>query len=141
MEITFLPNWVLGRLSSDPRKRVLLNFALSATLLLIFFAILNAERALAAIPHVCLMQWLLSVPCPGCGIVTSLAALAHLHFREAYRANPAGPVLAFHLLLQMASGTVGAMSSDRQKAMLSVVRASSYAALTGLLLVWVIRTL
>jgi hypothetical protein len=141
VELTFLPHWVLVRLSNDPRRRVLLNLALTATLLLIFFAVLNAERALPVIPHVCLMQWLLSVPCPGCGIVTSLAALVHLHFREAYRANPAGPVLALHLLLQMAFGTVGAMSSDRQKAMLLVVRSSSYAALTVLLLVWVFRTL
>lgn len=42
----------------------------------------------------CLLQGLTGVPCPGCGITTSLLALARGDVAGAWAANPAGLVVA-----------------------------------------------
>lgn len=95
MEIAFLPHRLLDCLAIEPRTQLALNYAMSAMLLLVLFAVSASERGLSLIPHVCLMQWLLSKPCPGCGITTSLFALSHHHFDLAWQANPAGRYLPY----------------------------------------------
>ena len=52
------------------------------------------------IPHLCLMRTLLHLPCPGCGVTSSLRALLHLRPLAAWQANPAGIMLGLFLLLQ-----------------------------------------
>jgi hypothetical protein len=47
------------------------------------------------------------IPCPFCGMTTSVEATAHLRFRDALAANPAGLVLvaaALWLLLRRPAG-------------------------------------
>ena len=141
MEIAFLPQSFLIRLSDDARTRLMLNYAMSGTLIILVCAMFGNAPVFGEIPHVCLMQWLLSVPCPGCGITTSLLAVAHQHVGVAWRANPAGPVLSLHLVLQAILGTVGTFSSRRQQAALVMLRTSSRVALAIVLFVWVFRIL
>ena len=49
----------------------------------------------------CPLRTLTGVPCPICGMTTSVEAVAHAHPLAAFQANPAGPlaVLAAFLLL------------------------------------------
>ena len=49
----------------------------------------------------CLFQSLLGLPCPGCGITTSLLALARGEWQLAMNANPAGPAIVALLIAQM----------------------------------------
>jgi hypothetical protein len=48
----------------------------------------------------CLMRAWLGWPCPGCGITTSLRALASGHFGASLEANPAGVAVAAVLVAQ-----------------------------------------
>jgi hypothetical protein len=48
----------------------------------------------------CLVRGLTGLPCPGCGITTSLLALAHGDIAGAWAANPAGLVVAALLVGQ-----------------------------------------
>ena len=41
----------------------------------------------------CLFRWLTGIPCPLCGMTTSVFATVQLHFGEAFAANPWGPIL------------------------------------------------
>ena len=36
----------------------------------------------------CPIQWLTSIPCPGCGMTRAYTALLHLDFSEAFRMHP-----------------------------------------------------
>ena len=58
-------------------------------------AMLGAAAVLPLLPGapglVCPLRALTGVPCPLCGMTTSVEATAHGHLLEALRANPAGP--------------------------------------------------
>jgi len=45
------------------------------------------------LPPLCLFQRFLGIPCPGCGICSSVRALLHGHWLKALTLNPAGPVV------------------------------------------------
>lgn len=51
----------------------------------------------------CAFQAVTHVPCPGCGLTTSFANMAHLHVIDAFRAHLMGPLL-FLLTLAVALG-------------------------------------
>ncbi len=94
MEICVCPKSVLNRIPLDADRLVHLNFLVSAA------AVLALAPLLGSLPHVCLAQWLLRIPCPGCGITHSLCAMGHLDFRNAWHWNPAAIPLAVFLVLQ-----------------------------------------
>ena len=58
---------------------------------------LGAALVLPALPGhpglLCPLRTITGVPCPFCGMTTSVEATAHLRFRDAFAANPAGLVL------------------------------------------------
>jgi hypothetical protein len=60
-------------------------------------AMLAAALALPALPgrpHLfCPLRTLTGVPCPLCGMTTSVEATMHLHLGHALAANPAGPLV------------------------------------------------
>ena len=100
MEILLCPKWFLNRLPLDRQSQVHLNFLLSVLMICLMAPLVSK------IPHVCLAQWLLNLPCPGCGITHSLMAMGRLQLREAWRWNPAGIVLAIYLTLQICARAV-----------------------------------
>jgi uncharacterized protein DUF2752 len=95
MEIAFIPRWVLVRLYMDDGRRFHLNCALSAVV------VLAALPFLSWVPHFCLAQEFLHIPCPGCGITRSIIDLARFEFRKAWDANPAGFLLLFLFSFQL----------------------------------------
>lgn len=64
-------------------------------------AMLAAPAALLLFHHqlqgrttgVCVVQTLMSVDCPACGMTRSIMALFQGHLREALRIHPAGPII------------------------------------------------
>ena len=47
------------------------------------------------------MQRWFGIPCPGCGLTRSFISLAHGHWSEAWRYNPAGPVWFLLVAMQL----------------------------------------
>ncbi len=135
MEIDLLPRWLLARLGVAPRQQRHVALLLSSVLLL------AAGPLLAHLPHVCLAQTLLRLPCPGCGVLHALAALRRFDLAGAWQANPAGILLAALLGFQIVARTL-ALTWTRSAALVSALsRSFSGAVLAGLLLVWVVRLL
>jgi hypothetical protein len=84
----------------------------------------------------CAFKTLLGIPCPGCGITTSIAALIRGNWGEALNANAAGPVVLLFAILQLLLTAAAAshLLSDTDIARHS--RVNDRALLAFLLLPW-----
>lgn len=105
-------------------------------------ALLLIAPFLMRIPHVCLMRYLLHLPCPGCGITTGLLFILKGDFRSALHANPAALGIATFLLFQTLGRPLSLISNPRGVNLLGLAgRAVEKATLFSLLFVWVFRLL
>jgi hypothetical protein len=133
MEIAFFPRWVFRGMEDGPRRH--LNYCLSAVTLAV------AIPFLRRIPHVCLFQWLLGIPCPGCGVTTALAAVCRLDLRSAAKANLAALPIALLLCFQILIRPLALLSSSLRPGAL-IDRSSrfiSHCASISLLAVWIAK--
>jgi hypothetical protein len=133
MEITFIPQWFLARLCADEERRVHLNCVLSA------IAVLAALPFLSYLPHICLAQTLLHIPCPGCGITRSLLNLSRLDIQLSWRANPAGVVLALLFGFQIIARPIAFFVPTTSRRIGGTARWLSTATVIALLAVWIER--
>jgi hypothetical protein len=103
------PALIPARLTADPSRRHLaarLGFSVTA------LAVLAGAPAIA--PWLaawtgagCLARAVLGLPCPGCGVTTSLIALCAGDLGGAIRSNPAGLAIAAALAAQAAIAVIG----------------------------------
>ncbi len=135
MRIHVIPDWMLQYLGVPQKWRRHADAFLSAGLAL-FLA-----PALIHIPHVCLFQWLLHIPCPGCGVLHSIQSCLGFHFAAAWRWNPAGIFVAGAFVLEM---LLRPLAIARPSAGCFVEKALDYGAsgtIAALLCVWLVRVM
>lgn len=123
---------------ADPRRRPWLNFAASSALIILFF-VFCPPAMLARLPHVCVVQTLFGIPCPGCGITTSLFALAQLKISASILANPAGVFVGMTLLVQAATGWLALVYEGSRPICGRLIRYSGTLTLVVLGIVWALR--
>ncbi len=111
MAPALFPPWLTRRLPVSFAISRNINILASCSLLTLLL-ISGLGRRLAAIPHFCLLQRLLGIPCPGCGITRGLLAAAHFHFSAAWNFNPAGIVLWFFFLFEIGARTLIVCKDD-----------------------------
>lgn len=133
MEINFCPRWLLLKAGAPPELHAHLGLFLSALLMA------AASPLLVRVPHICLMQVILGVPCPGCGILHGMAALARMDVAGAWSANPATFFVAALLALQLLVRPVALCCARTRPVIARISSGVSMAALTALLLVWIDR--
>jgi hypothetical protein len=135
MEIDICPRWILTKLRIPEQSQDHVALLVSAwlTLALLPLAI--------HIPHFCLMQKVLGIPCPGCGVCRSILAILRLKPGMAWQANPAGVGVASELCFQLVARPIVIMAPQTSDLVSQASRHLSNAALGGLLLVWIIRVL
>jgi hypothetical protein len=104
MQIALLPEWLFRWTTISRERARSLNLLCSSVLIILSTAF--ALGRIEGLPHFCLFQKLLGIPCPGCGILHSLNASFRGDFHAAWRANPAGLVLAVALLFQACSSVL-----------------------------------
>jgi hypothetical protein len=85
--------------TSDARGAALAMLAAAATLPLL--------PGHAGLP--CPLRTLIGVPCPLCGMTTSVEATVHGHLLDALRANPAGPLAVLAALVLLVRRPAGAL--------------------------------
>jgi hypothetical protein len=135
MEIDICPRWLFTKLrvplEAQPHLGVLLS-----TLLALFIS-----PVLIRLPHFCLMQTFLHIPCPGCGVLHSLNSVLHLEFRRAWYFNPGGVVFAISLVMQMFGRAMQLASEQHSEKLHAIYTVSSSTTLAILLAVWLERTI
>jgi hypothetical protein len=140
MIIAFVPRFLLHRLVNDPAAAWHTNVVVSHTALLL--AIPLSPLLLDMIgnwPHTCLSRQLFGVPCPGCGITTSVGYLSQSKLAESFAANPAGIVLVMCLLLQLLLHTFALQRCKHRRLCNLLSRRISVCGLSALLIVWLCR--
>lgn len=79
------------------------------SLVIVMFSRALSSVDLRSLPVVCPMRILFGIPCPTCGMTTSFAHLGGLRIREAFFANPAGPLVLVALVVAGAAGLAAAI--------------------------------
>lgn len=105
----------------------------------IVFAIAQLSDRIGVPVAFCLFKKLLAIPCPGCGITTSVAALIHGHWREALAANAAGPLVVLFAAVQLLLSGAAAAHFLSVAKIVRLSRMNDQVLLTFLLLAWLTR--
>ena len=135
MEINYFPRWILTKLHVPERSQHHFAVLISTLLILLFVPIIPH------VPHFCLMQKFLGIPCPGCGISHSLMAAFRIDLTEACAANPAGIAIALLFCYQMVARPVAIALPRSAELVSSISRYGSNFSVIVLFLVWIYRVL
>lgn len=139
MEFAFVPQSVLALFNKDKSTQSHLNVLFSSAIVILALLVWRWLPTSRFVPHVCLAQYMLHVPCPGCGITSSLVAFSRLDLRAAWRANPIGPFLGIFLSLQVPARTVAIALKNSERAVNWLSSVASRMLVAGLILVWISR--
>jgi hypothetical protein len=135
MEIDVCPRWLLTKLGVPLEAQPHLGVLLSTLLAIVI------SPVLIRLPHFCLMQKLLHIPCPGCGVLHSLNSVLHLDFLGAWRFNPGGAVLAASMVIQILGRTLQLAFDKYSETLREIYAVCSRTTLVMLLVVWIERTI
>jgi len=137
MQIAFFPEWLFARVPVSREQAKWLNMLCSGVFVIVIAAL--ALDRVESLPHFCLLQRALGIPCPGCGILHSLNASFHGDFHRAWIANPAGLVLAIALLFQVGGSALllAGLSAQRRVERFDGYLLKVFACVT--LAVWIYR--
>ena len=133
MEINICPRWVLAKSGLPVEAHHHLGMFLSSLFVLLL------PPFLIAVPHVCLFQLLIGIPCPGCGVLHGMAALLKLDFASAYHSNPAALVLAALLVFQIAARPLAIKMASVRLPVAMISQRLSVVVYGSLLAVWICR--
>jgi hypothetical protein len=138
MEPALLPIWLTKRWQVPFAISRNINILASCSLIILILMSGLGSR-FAAIPHFCLLQRVLGIPCPGCGITRSLLATAHLHFSAAWNFNPAGIAIWLFLLFEIAARTLIACRRELAAGFQTMFTGWENLLIVSLWLVWFCR--
>ena len=141
MVVSFLPPMLLARMGLREATGWHANVVLSHLIAFAGLCLTPLADWIDAIPHGCLSQSTLGLPCPGCGITRSATALKAGEFGRAFAANPAGPCLAAGFAVQFGLHSF-ALARGRSDSRATANRVSRYvgrSVVACLLLVWFFR--
>ena len=133
MEIDICPRWMLNKLG------VPCDLHSHAGLLFSSMIVLLSPLLLIHIPHFCLLQRYLHIPCPGCGVTHSMLAMLRLNVLQAWHFNPAGVLFIGMLCFQFVARPLALVSERTRPAINQLSRRGSFAILACLITVWILR--
>ncbi len=133
MEINIFPELLLAKLGVPSQARV------HVALLLSSLAALAAAPLLIHLPHFCLMETVLELPCPGCGVSHALVTVMRGHLATAWQTNPAGVAFAFLLGFQIVARPAAIARAQVGGFVSSISKQGSRAVLGLLMAVWLLR--
>jgi hypothetical protein len=140
MEIAIIPCFIIRRLFTDEINQIHANVLLSNILAIVLLVFWHNECVyVTSIPHFCIFQKILNIPCPGCGIIRSLFAIAGGSILSAWKYNPAGFFLFFYFLAQIPLRILALKSHTSKVNITEMSQLGSKVFISALFLVWVVR--
>jgi hypothetical protein len=140
MVIAIIPRFIIKRLFLDEINQIHANVLLSNILVIVLLVFWHNECVyVSSIPHFCIFQKILSIPCPGCGIIRSLFAIAGGNILSAWKYNPAGLFLFFYFLVQIPLRIMALKSHTPKVNITEMSQLGSKILISALFLVWIVR--
>lgn len=136
MQIALVPNRVAARIFGEGDPALHLNYFTSSLLVLMATPGLGF---LERLPHVCLMQALFSVPCPGCGILHAMHSLYRLDMHSAMVSNPAGLFVAVGVMTQLLIRPVAILKPNSGASVNAISQILNGVVISALMSVWIAR--
>jgi hypothetical protein len=133
MEIDICPRWFLTKLGIPVPTQHHVALLFSTVFVLVLAPIV------IRIPHFCLMEDILGIPCPGCGVSHALIAILRFSPAMAWEANPAGIAVALTLGFQLVARPFAIVAPRTSDWVSQASCRISNLAVASLLLVWVLR--
>lgn len=93
MQITLIPTSAFKRYGPFGIDARHVNVLVSGTILILLFSWHDGLRYITGLPHICLFEYVLGIPCPGCDITAALVKLAGLDVYGSLLTQPCAVVL------------------------------------------------
>lgn len=104
MQLFLVPDRLMRKVVHSENDAVHLNGVISTLAVLFAVSFSPIVTLVAKFPHVCLLEYLFDIPCPGCGITSALLAISKLEVAKSISLHPCGIliplVLVFHLVVR-----------------------------------------
>ena len=139
MEIAIIPGFIIRKIIHDDVKQIHANILFSSMLIILILLSLDTCGHLISIPHFCLFQKVLHIPCPGCGITRSLFSTARGNIFLAWHYNPVGLLLFLFLLAQIPMRIIALKYDDATEIISRISRKGSLLIISSLILVWILK--
>jgi hypothetical protein len=140
MEIAIVPGFMIRRMFDDGQKQIHANILFSWILIILAFLILNALNIRSiAIPHFCLFRESLGVPCPGCGITSSMFAIARGDIFLSWRSNPSGLALLVFGLMQVPLRILAIKFNRMSESVFRISRLGNVLVILSLIAAWIAK--
>lgn len=133
MEMAILPKFILRFFSKDKEAQTHINILLSS--FLIFLLSYLAYK----IPHFCLFEKILNIPCPGCGVIASINRLRKLNIKGSFMSNPAGILIAAFYAVQIPIRITALIKHQRECILINITKYFEKFIIVSLMLIWALK--
>lgn len=141
MEIAIIPNWLIKYSSKSFCRQNDLNILISNLLIILFFLIFKNKliALLGHIPHFCLIDKVIGVECPVCGMTRAFCELSNGNLYNAYFLNATSILVVIFFISQIPLRLISLINKNKNKIINTISRYFSLSILTIILLNWIIN--
>lgn len=138
-QVAFAPRPDPGRLEKRYAVNAMRHAALPLLVFALVFTMAQVSEALRVPIAFCLFHSLLAIPCPGCGVTTSVAALLRGSVPAALHANTAGPFVLLFAVVQLFLTAAAISRYLPEQRVIAVTNLNDRILLVVLIVCWTIR--
>ena len=140
MEVAIIPRLFLRRLLHDSASQLHANILFSSVLVLAMLVLCqNQFQQISSIPHFCVFQKTMNVPCPGCGVTRSFFSIVEGNVMLAWQFNPVGLWLFLFFIIQIPLRIVALKFKQTSDTVARFSKAASWVVICIMSLVWIVR--
>ena len=139
MEIALFPSSLFRQLRAPSDLQHHLNVLLSVTVVAALFLSASLLDLVTSLPHFCLMERGLGLPCPGCGMTGALAAAARGELSQSAALQPCALGLVGVLAVQSAARLALVTRQASVRAAGTLITWLDKGFLVALIVVWVLK--
>ena len=140
MEVAIIPRIFLRRLLPDSVRQLHANILFSSVLVLVMLVLCqNQFQQISSIPHFCVFQKIMNVPCPGCGVTRSFFSIVEGNVMLAWQFNPVGLCLFLFLVIQIPLRIVALKFKQTSDTVARFSKTASWVVICIMSLVWIVR--
>lgn len=142
MEFAFVPKIFINRFVKDERARIDINVLISSLFLIAFvFVFFYLGFNFGIVPHFCLFEKFLGIPCPGCNVSKSIFLLHKKDVVKSLEVNVAGIAIVSFILLQIPLRVIALTWPKTSKFISNLSKKGSFLILFILILEWLLNFL